>query len=93
MVQSSSPVVMAEGPVPKSSFSASAALPSRSVELVMCCWSPLSISDMKRSFGSTMTFSLSVSSSGQRSGHRESASDWIILCPGVCTSLTSNSDR
>jgi uncharacterized membrane protein len=52
-----------------------------------------SIRLMNRFSGSMVMFSLSLSSSGTKSGRRDSASDCIILCLGVCTSLMSNSDR
>ena len=53
----------------------------------------VSIKLMNRLSGSMVMLSLSSSSTGTKSGRQERASDCTILCPGVCTSLMSNSDK
>ena len=84
--QSFKPVVMVVDPFSKRSLSASAALLSRLFAMAIFSWIFVSIILRNISSGNMMMSSLSLSSSGERSGCQDNASDWTILFPGEdCT--------
>ena len=80
-------------------FNASAAVPSRSSDIAIFSCKSVSMRlrnwqhDYVSVIGVVIWAKIWLSSFGQRSGCRDSASDWTILFPGVCTSFISNSER